>query len=137
MSLLAGVLGFPGPLRSWGGGWGFVAMPIVTLLCKLPRCRWHLLHSSKDASDIIAGRFPKYGVLPNVYGSPATWNADLTIVSSMNMALHVGAEVTLRTLGTCLLYRRLLTHSSGLVAGCAGELPDARDAVRAPNPGAA
>ena len=54
----------------------------------------------KDASDIIAGRFPKYGVLPNVYGSPATWNADLTIVSSMNMALHVGAEVILRTLGT-------------------------------------
>ena len=51
------VLGFPGPLRSWGGGWGFVAMPIVTLLCKLPRCRWHLgLHSSQDASDIVAGR---------------------------------------------------------------------------------
>ena len=106
-------------------------------LGKLARCRWHLLHSSKDASDIIAGRFPKYGVLPNVYGSPATWNADLTIVSSMNMALHVGAEVTLRTLGTCPLYRRLMAHSSGLVAGCAGELPDARDAVRAPNPGAA
>ena len=100
-------------------------------LGKLPRCRRHLLHSSKDASDIIAGRFPKYGVLPNVYGSPATWNADLTIVSSMNMALHVGAEVTLRTLGTCPLYRRLMAHSSGLVAGCAGELPDARDAVRA------
>ena len=38
ISSLTGVLGFPGPLRSWGGGWGFVAMPIVTLFCEYVQC---------------------------------------------------------------------------------------------------
>ena len=56
-------------------------MPLADLGCILPRM----------SANIIAGRFPKYGALPNVYGSPGNFNADLTIVSSMNMALHVGA----------------------------------------------
>ncbi len=66
MSLLAGVLGFPGPLRSWGGGWGFVAMPIVTLLCKLPRYRWHLcciLLKMPAISSLRAGEYVQCLVL--------------------------------------------------------------------------
>jgi MATE family multidrug resistance protein len=47
LNLAAGwyfVLGLPGPLARLGGGYGFVAMPIVTLFCEYVQCALLLLY---------------------------------------------------------------------------------------------
>jgi hypothetical protein len=56
---------------------------------RLAHQTWH--HLVRDQIVRMNTWFPKYGVLPNVYGHPATWNCDLTIVASLNMGLHAGA----------------------------------------------